>query len=124
MYKASFGTKKQITFNSESEYYEFLGFLAKGNGSTRIVWEDNDHQGAWGKEGRIEFLISPPVGLRANLEHTAGTGNIQSRVNCNEFVENLVTKQGFVFGPKQDHLKIVATIPNSYLAEFNVGLNL
>jgi len=53
MYKPTFGTKNQINFRSESEYYEFLGFLAKSDGTTMLVWEDNDLSGAWSKEGRI-----------------------------------------------------------------------
>jgi hypothetical protein len=86
MYQANFGTKQQISFNSESEYYELLGYLSKSDGSTILVWEDNDLQGAWTKEGRILFFVAQPATLRANLLHTAGNGNINSRVNCNEFI--------------------------------------
>lgn len=47
MYKQSFGTNGQIQFANEHEYYKFLGFLARSDGSTSIVWEHNEEQGAW-----------------------------------------------------------------------------
>lgn len=98
MYKATFGTKQQIAFNSEAEYYEFLGYLSKNDGSTRIVWEENNEQGAWAEEGRILFYTSHPNQLRVQLLHTAGNPSIESRVNCNEFVENIRVNHNFVLG--------------------------
>jgi len=71
MFKTSFGTKRQIMFNSEADYYQFLGYLAKSDGSTKIVWEKNDEQGAWGQEGRIEFFLAAPSPLSVILSHTA-----------------------------------------------------
>ena len=124
MYQQSFGTRGQISFNSEAEYYELLGYLAKNDGSTRIVWEHNDDQGAWGQEGRIEFFVPQPPGLRANLRHTAGNGNIQSRVNCNEFVNEIRTHHNFVLGDQQDITLIRATVPSIYLGDFNSGTRL
>ena len=43
MYKQSFGTNGQIQFANEHEYYKFLGFLARSDGSTSIVWEHNKY---------------------------------------------------------------------------------
>lgn len=124
MYNSSFGTKNQISFNSESEYYEFLGFLAKSDGTTVLVWEDNDLAGAWAKEGRILFFISQPATLRANLLHTAGVGKIVSRVNCNEFLINIRNNHGFVLGETQDIPAILATVPVQFQPYFEVGLQL
>ena len=124
MYNSSFGTKNQISFNSESEYYEFLGFLAKSDGSTVLVWEDNDLAGAWAKEGRILFFISQPATLRANLLHTAGVGKIVSRVNCNEFLINIRNNHGFVLGETQDIPAILATVPVQFQPYFEAGLQL
>lgn len=122
MYQATFGTKQQISFNSESEFYELLGYLAKSDGSTVLVWEDNDHQGAWAKEGRILFFEA--AALRANLLHTAGVGNITSRVNCNEFILNIRTNHSFVLGETQNIPNIRATVPQQYIVDFDAGLQL
>jgi hypothetical protein len=124
MYQANFGTKQQISFNSESEYYELLGYLSKSDGSTILVWEDNDLQGAWTKEGRILFFVAQPATLRANLLHTAGNGNIYSRVNCNEFVLNIRTNHSFVLGETQNVPNIRATVPQQFIAAFDAGLQL
>lgn len=124
MYKSNFGTKDQITFSDESEYYELLGYLAKSDSSTKIVWERNDEQGAWAQEGRIEFFKNNKSELRAGLSHTAGNGNILSRVNCNEFVENIMTYNNFSLGTNQNLEDIRSTIPNQYLNDFNAGLEI
>lgn len=124
MYQANFGTKQQISFNSEEEYYELLGYLSKSDGSTILVWEDNDLQGAWTKEGRILFFEEQPATLRANLSHTAGVGKIVSRVNCNEFILNIRENHGFVLGETQNIPDIKATVPKQYIADFNAGLQI
>jgi len=124
MYQANFGTKQQISFNSESEYYELLGYLSKSDGSTILVWEDNDLQGAWTKEGRILFFVAQPTTLRANLLHTAGNGNINSRVNCNEFILNIRANHSFVLGETQNVPNIRATVPQQYIPAFDAGLQL
>lgn len=124
MYKQNFGTKQQISFNAEEEYYEFLGYLLKGDGSSILVWEHNDEQGAWAKEGRILFFTDPPQALRVTLSHTAGNGNIISRVNCNEFILNLIADHHFALGSTQNVANIRSTIPAQYIAAFDGGLNL
>ena len=80
MYRSEFGTKNQVRFDTAADYYEFLGYLAKDDGTTQLVWEHNDEQGAWAQEGRIHFKTPQPAALRARLDHTAGTGSIVSRV--------------------------------------------
>lgn len=125
MYKPTFGTKNQINFRSESEYYEFLGFLAKSDGTTMLVWEDNDLSGAWSKEGRILFFISQPSMLNVNLLHTAGVGgSILSRVNCNEFILHLKVNHRFELGESQNIEVIRTTIPTEFQDDFNRGLEL
>lgn len=124
MYQPAFGTKQQILFNSESEYYELLGYLSKSDGTTILVWEDNDLQGAWAKEGRILFFVSQPAALRANLLHTAGVGNIISRVNCNEFIHNIRANHCFTLGESQNVANIRATVPQQFIADFDAGLQL
>ena len=37
-----------LNFESENEYYEVLGFLAKEEEYVRVYTESNDKAGAWG----------------------------------------------------------------------------
>jgi hypothetical protein len=124
MYQPAFGTKDQLKFSCEEDYYELLGYLAKNDGTTRIVWERNDLQGAWGQEGRIEFYKAPPGALKAELLHTAGNGSLHSRVNCNSYIENIAKDHEFIlFGP-QDQKKIRNSILPKYHKDFDRGLSL
>lgn len=124
MYKATFGQDHQISFKTESEFYEFLGFLTKNDGTTKLVWEPNDQSGAWGKEGRIHFFSTQPVGLRVKLSLTAGVGSVNSRVNCNEFIENIRDNHGFVLGETQDIARVRNTVPSEHINDFNNGRQL
>lgn len=124
MYKQKFGQKNQVQFNSVTDYYEFLGYLAKEDNTTKIVWECNDEQGAWGQEGRIQFYVAQPTRLHVMLHHTLGVGSIISRVNCNEFIEHLVTHHHFLSNGLQDRAKIRATIPIAHEADFDRGLTI
>ena len=124
MYKKTFGLRAQIKFFRAADYYEFLGYLSKGDGTTKIIWEDNDAAGAWAPEGRIHFYVVPPKRLQANVRHTAGRGNVVSRVNCNEFILHIAEHHNFVLDGSQDLSMIRASIPASHLMDFNRGLNL
>jgi hypothetical protein len=124
MYRNAFGTMDQIRFDTEADYYEFLGYLAKGDGTTKLVWERNNEQGAWAEEGRIQFYVTQPVALRAKLNHTAGNASIVSRVNCNDFVEHIVQYHHFVSNSSQDVVRIRSSIPGAHIADFNRGLAL
>jgi len=118
MYKTKFGTKNQISFSNQNEYYELLGYLSKSDGTTGLYWEENKEQGAWGNEGRIHFYTTRTFSY---LSHTAGTNNIISRVNCNEFVKNLVANYNFIYGKTQNKGNIISNIPKQYLNDFNRG---
>jgi hypothetical protein len=123
MFKRDFGTKDQVHFASENEYYEVLGYLAKSDGTTSIVWEHNEEQGAWGSEGRILIYINnfPFNGIS---QLTKGVGNITYRINCNEFIKNIIDDHGFIEGKSQSIDDIRNTVPTEYLSDFNHGLNL
>lgn len=122
MYKQSFGSRGQIQFADEHEYYKFLGYLAKSDGTTSLVWEHNEDQGAWASEGRIQILS--PIPYPFQLQETAGVGNILSRVNCNEFIENICINHKFITGKYQDIVNIRTTIPEEYMMDFEEGLAL
>ena len=122
MYQQSFGSHGQIQFADEHEYYKFLGYLAKSDGTTSLVWEHNETQGAWASEGRIQ--IFSPIPYPFQSQETVGVGNILSRVNCNEFIENIRLHHKFVIGKNQDIVNIRTTIPEEYMIDFEEGLNL
>ncbi len=123
MYKQSFGRQGQISFSNDKEYYELLGYLARSDGTSALTWEHNEEQGAWGSEGRIKFFTSN-IPVSASLNHTAGVGNIVSRVNCNDFVENIVKNHNFIMGRNQNLNNIRNTIPLGFQPDFDRGLNL
>lgn len=124
MYKPTFGTRGQIRFSCPEEYYMLLGYLAKSDGSTSIVWEHNENQGAWGSEGRIQFHTDF-MPFSANLTYTAGNGgNVIHRVNCNEFIENINCNHNFVMGNTQNYGDIKSTVPLQYTADFDMGFSL
>lgn len=124
MYKQSFGHNDQIQFANEHEFYKLLGYLAKSDGSTSLVWEHNENQGAWGSEGRIQIHVNNMPQLW-QVSLTAGNGgNVINRINCNEFVENICTQHGFVYGGRQNVGQIQSTIPQQFIADFNDGLDL
>jgi len=123
MYKQRFGSKGQIQFKDEHQYYEMLGYLAKSDGTSSIVWEKNEEQGAWGSEGRIKFYIQK-IPLSASLILTAGVGNVIHRVNCNEFVQNIATNHSFIMGKTQNPTIIRTTVPAQFQSDFDRGLML
>ena len=45
------------------------------------------------------------------------------RINCNYFVDNIVTDHGFTYGGYQDAKAIRETIPSNYLKFFDEGYN-
>lgn len=118
-----FGTKSQIQFNNDSEFFEALGFLSKNDGTTSINWEHNENQGAWGSEGRIHCyknIASFPIYF--SVAFTAGVGNIIHRINCNEYIEYIVKNHSFVMGATQNQVAVLATVPAINAADFNRGL--
>ena len=121
MYKSFFGRTGQVSFTCPEDYYYFLGYLAKSDGTTSLVWENNEDQGAWGSEGRICFYTKrlPPVGC---IRYTAGNGSIHKRVNCNDFVEHISRYHNFVQGKYQNIESIRKTIPSRYQEYFERGL--
>ena len=124
MYRRTFGTKDQVRFDAAADYYEFLGYLAKDDGTTQLVWEHNDEQGAWAQEGRIHFNVPQPAALRARLNHTAGVGSIISRVNCNDSIEHIAQHHHFVSNGPQNEPRIRASISAANPADFDRGLAL
>ena len=118
----NYGKNNQVRFADDHEYYKFLGYLAKSDGSTNIVYERNDQQGAWAPENRIQFLRTPPSIFDANLKYTVGVGNIVCRVNCNEFLQEIFNFHSFMNGRTQNISLIRQSIPPAFQNDFNAGL--
>lgn len=117
-----FGTQNQMRFSNDKEFFQFLGYLAKSDGSSSLVWEHNENQGAWASEGRIQLYAPLPYAWTVNV--TAGVGNIVGRINCNEFIEYIRTTYGFVDGKIQDISAIKDRLPNDCVEDFEIGLTL
>jgi hypothetical protein len=120
----TYGQKNQISFTNYGEFYEALGYFSNTNHPVKIVWEHNDNQGAWGKEGRIEFYCSAPS-LSGFFKHTAGRGNsLKSRVNCNTYVQTLVHQFGFTLNTPPNSTAIRLKVPPQYLSDFDRGFGM
>lgn len=118
----TFGSQNQMVFANDHEFFQFLGYLAKSDGSTSLVWEHNEDQGAWASEGRIQLFR--PLPIQWNVRVTAGVGNIYGRINCNQFIEYVRSQFGFTEGRPQDINAIISHIPDENLEDFNNGLAL
>ncbi|WP_102409461.1 hypothetical protein [Vibrio cyclitrophicus] len=117
-----FGNHPRLTFSSESEMYESIGYLAKKRGLS-VRREDNQNQGAWAPEYRIYVYDSLDNASVALLNKASkGVGNAVARINCNEFICLLFASYGFVMGDNQDINTIRATIPRIYLSDFERGV--
>jgi hypothetical protein len=119
-----YGKNNQICFDTEADRYEFLGYLAKNDGISTLVHEHNETAGAWGEEYRIQFIANPPAALKVRLSLTSGVGSIASRLNCNDFIEELVSNYGFSIGSHQNVESIKTHVPEEYIEAFERGLNL
>ena len=91
MYQPTFGTRNQVTFRNQHEYYELLGFLAKSDNTVSIVWERNEEQGAWGSEGRIHCHKNlEKFTIPLQRKFTRGRAKkVLHRINCNEFIKDI-----------------------------------
>lgn len=124
MSRLNFGTKNQVSFHSENEFYETLGFLAKPEKHIKIVWEPNEESGAWGSEGRIQcYRLIDDFPISLSRAFTAGVGNIIFRINCNDYVRYLVENHNFQFGEQQDYNAIKSTVPIDFASDFEKGYN-
>lgn len=117
----TYGEKEQVKFSHEAEKYQFIGYLTNHN--VNIQWEDNDLQGAWGKEGRMAFTSEDVKKHFPTLGYSAGVGSYTSRLNCNDFVKVLFDL-GFARGKAQDSALIKGNIPDQYQADFDAGTSL
>lgn len=125
MYKNTFGTENPMIFTSAEEFYETLGFIANKKNSCVIYNEDNQKQGAWAPEIRMNCpknIKNYPTPL--SKKFTAGRNSDTYRINCTEFFRELIDNHNYCLGLSQDINKITKTIPNQYITDFQKGQNL
>lgn len=117
-FMVNFGKNNQVVFPTEEDMYEVIGYLCNPNGNIEIAIEHNETSGAWAEEWRIRFFVPNPY--PQFLHDTAGTGNVITRVNCNDFMVYL-KGLGFVPGKSQNYSAIRNNIPQQYQSYFDNG---
>jgi len=116
-----------------------LGFLSnirhyQGYGHSHSIWDDsisihfeqNDRQGAWGREGRIHYYKALPdlqhIFLDLHTHSSAGVGSIACRINSNNYIEALIYDFGFIPTRTAGRLTVDVYPPNN--ARASVGATL
>lgn len=118
-----FGERNIVEFSSPESFYEALGFLANGE-KRGIRFDFEKYDNKWGIEGRIWITkaANAPKDLRASF--SAGTQQVDSRLNCNEYIRYLINNYGFEKGSDNTYRSIVAYIPSKYVKDFDRGYKL
>lgn len=120
MFQYSFGKLRQLVFHTQEDYYRFLGFLAKAD--IEVVYEYNEDTGSWGNAGRICFFTSRVPRHFGKITYREGRGgSMWFRINCNDFVENIVKNHAFTYGRYQNVSAIRNTVPQQYKQNFDEG---
>ena len=117
-----FGSRNIVSFDSEHSYYKSIGFLANNSRGIRLDWEAYDNK--WGIEGRIWIQNAYNAPKELKNAFSAGTTIYEYRLNCNQFLEDLIKNRGFVKGAWQDINQIYNTIPVEYRDDFKEGYDL
>lgn len=119
--KLEYGKDKQLKFASKDEYYKTVGALCNED-IFLITYEENSKTNSYSDARRIKCRIDKDKLLDA-LKNALKTGN---RINCNEFVEQLIQKHNFVFDSNTKRIsgyyeKVIDTIPDKYVDVFREG---
>ncbi|ELI8071395.1 hypothetical protein RSG62_003523, partial [Yersinia enterocolitica] len=125
--KLEYGNRKPfLLFDSEDNFFEALGFLAKAValGICRITLENNHEQGAWGPEYRIN-IYNHDVLFRKYYKNkvTAGNKGCIGRINCNEYMIFIVENHQFTINGNVNINNIRGTVPLSGIVSFDTGVN-
>ncbi|MGZ8236601.1 MAG: hypothetical protein ACXWTY_01855 [Methylobacter sp.] len=120
-----------LEFNDEHAYYKSLGFLVRGieSGICKIVHENNQDQGAWGEEYRIQIFGRKEVFDELFREQTksrvsAGVGRCLGRINCNQYIEKIKDKNKVNLNGPVDTDLVITTVPEQYQSDFDDGYSL
>jgi len=119
-----YGHRNKMIFSTPNELYYSVGFLASSK-RTSLHHEHNEDQGAWGSESRIHChsdLASFPKPLFDKFTK-GNSASVLKRINCNPFLALLIDVHSFTWGGSQNIPVVRATIPPTFLADFNAGLS-
>lgn len=116
-----YGNDGQLRFKDEEEYYEAVGTLCNDD-IFLITYEENSKTNSYTDAYRIKCRIDKEK-LMTPLRKAVRSGN---RINCNQFVEQLINKHDFVWENNSKKIrgyyeKVVKTIPDRYVESFNRG---
>lgn len=130
MISLNYSCKNNLHFSNTSDFFIIVGVLAN-NKYTKIVWEPNKKQGAWGNEARIHIYVDN-IYITQILQSwfTKGRQNISPpilrRVQCNNYIKYLNKSFGIQNGIDQNGVnirQIVQTQYSTYLNDFDIGYN-
>lgn len=126
-----------IIFNSESEYYETLGFLSQDREILDLRTESNQKAGAWGEQIRFYWneivdIQSLPRPLKDAFALT--TSDKQRRLSATAYIRNIRDNHSFskCNEPDDSYTKhwhktslddVVKTVPIQYHPDFYRGYN-
>ena len=133
MAQLDWGSGIGLHFKNDKEYYETLGFLAKGPSLVSVYTHKNDRSGAWAGQGKLHNHIDKgmlPAGLRRSF---VASGD--DRLSVTDYVRNLVYNHAFnefsdptgnlytfyVFPESVGNVRL--TVPQKYYADFDAGYN-
>ena len=113
------GRSPQLVFQSINEYYRALGHLTNSEAYS-ISYEYNKKNGSYSDACRIHILAEATNVPQAFQEKKTTYG----RINCNEYVENLIKNHHFIREGKQIYCifeDVIKTIPDEYISDFAKG---
>lgn len=113
---------RKIIFASDSEFFEALGFLCNANNNIKLVLENNQLQGAWAHEGRMEFFLNRIYPSYFANSFTAGVGRKLFRTNNTQYCNYLKNNHAIIDGFIQNIANVRATVPAINIVDFNRGL--
>lgn len=141
MARLIYGRQNKLIFSSDSEFFEAYGFVCNNiKHKLEFQWEYNETSGAWGSEGRIHFFAATfrqvylPMPNVLSVKLTAGNGRIIKRLNCNDYIQELVSNYGFApvsnSGVYNTPTKLIppnnpiSFVPPQFVADYNRGYNM
>ena len=120
--KLTFGERNIVVFSDEADFYLCLGFLMNTKKGIRFDWEIYDNK--WGIEARIWIKDSSNAPTSLRNAFSAGTKDVDYRLNCNEYVLYLSNNFGISVGSIQNLAYVESKVPKSNLADYYKGLSL
>jgi hypothetical protein len=124
-----------LHFESETEYFYTLGFLANQNHGVEIYTHDNQASGAWSGQGKLAVPKNRKIRNLPRALDEAFKASGDYRLSVTEYVKELVKRHGFVghrdptgnqytfyrFPPSLE--AVLQTVPDTYKDVVTRGFN-